>query len=65
MTLSEIYAGAAAALGGTAGGLLIGGVAATGIGIVIAEAVLGVLAIPELFWTRAGQADEAKKLLID
>jgi formylmethanofuran dehydrogenase subunit C len=45
----------------TVGRILIEGFAATGIGI----AMLSVLAIPGLCWTRVGQADEVKKLLID
>jgi hypothetical protein len=68
MTLSAISAGAlggAAALGGTAGGVLIGGLAATGIGIVIGAAILSVLAITGFIWTKVGQADEVKELLID
>jgi uncharacterized membrane protein len=60
MSISAGACAGAAALGGTAGGVRIGGLAATGIGIAIGVAVYGVYEISKLCWTRAGQANEAK-----
>lgn len=49
----------------TASGFVIGGFAATGIGLLVAVPLATLMSLIHFGWTRKGQAEDYKKLIMD